>query len=37
MQQPIGGIWGNVTIIGIPVTITAVDKQNGNIIKILAQ
>ncbi len=34
MQQPIGGIWGNATITGVPVTLTAVDHSNGNIILI---
>ncbi len=29
MQQPIGGIWGNETITGVPVTLTALDS-NGN-------
>ncbi len=33
MQQPIGGIWGNETIIGVPVTLTAIDP-NGNVIDI---
>ncbi|XHH08730.1 MAG: PQQ-binding-like beta-propeller repeat protein [Candidatus Bathyarchaeia archaeon] len=32
MQQPIGGIWGNQTIVGVPVVLTAVDSSNGNII-----
>jgi hypothetical protein len=34
MQQPIGGIWNNVTIAGVPVVLVAVDTQNGNIIEI---
>lgn len=29
MQMPIGGLWGNQTITGIPVTLTAIDP-NGN-------
>jgi hypothetical protein len=29
MQLPIGGIWGNVTMTGVPVTLTALDS-NGN-------
>jgi hypothetical protein len=33
MQQPIGGIWGNATIIGVPVTLTAIDS-NGNVVDI---
>lgn len=31
-QMPIGGVWGNETINGVPVTITAVDTSNGNIL-----
>ncbi len=33
MQMPIGGLYGNVTIQGVPVTLTAVDP-NGNTIPI---
>lgn len=33
MQQPIAGIWGNKTIIGVPVSIDAVDP-NGNSVHI---
>lgn len=30
MQQPIRGIWGNITMTGVPVTLTAIDP-NGNL------
>ena len=33
MQRPIGGIFGNETITGIPVTLTAIDP-NGNVVDI---
>jgi outer membrane protein assembly factor BamB len=33
MQQPIGGVWNNATITGVPVTLTAIDS-NGNPITI---
>jgi len=33
MQQPIAGIWGNETIVGVPVSLDAVDP-NGNSIHI---
>jgi outer membrane protein assembly factor BamB len=33
MQMPIGGLWGNATITGIPVTLTAIDP-NGNSVNI---
>jgi len=29
LSQPIGGIWNNVTVIGVPVSLTAID-ENGN-------
>ena len=32
-QMPIGGVWGNTTITGVPVTLTALDS-NGNIVDI---
>jgi hypothetical protein len=32
-QMPIGGLWGNVTITGVPVILTAIDP-NGNTINI---
>lgn len=32
-QMPIAGIWGNETIVGVPVTLTALDS-NGNVISI---
>jgi outer membrane protein assembly factor BamB len=31
MQQPITGIWNNVTITGVPVTLTAIDSNNNAI------
>ena len=33
LQRPIGGIWGNETITGVPVTLTAIDSE-GNYIDI---
>lgn len=33
LQYPIGGIWGNATITGVPVTLTAIDP-NGNAVEI---
>src|SRR4030042_1183497 len=30
-QMPIGGLWGNETITGVPVTLTAIDS-NGTVI-----
>jgi hypothetical protein len=33
MGQPIAGIWGNETITGVPVTLTALDS-NGNVLNI---
>jgi hypothetical protein len=33
MQKPIGGLWGNETITGVPVTLTAIDP-NGNYVNI---
>ena len=32
-QMPIGGVWGNETIVGVPVTLTALDS-NGNVLDI---
>jgi hypothetical protein len=29
MQQPIGGLWGNATVTGVPVSINAVDPNNN--------
>ena len=33
LQQPIGGLWNNVTIIGVPVSLTAIDS-NGTVIRL---
>ena len=33
LSQPIGGIWNNVTVIGVPVSLTALD-ENGNAISL---
>ena len=33
LQQPIGGLWNNVTVIGVPVSLTAID-ENGNVINL---
>lgn len=33
MQEPIGGIFGNETVNGVPVTLTAIDP-NGNVVDI---
>jgi hypothetical protein len=32
-QMPIGGLWGNVTLTGVPIILTAIDP-NGNVVNI---